>query len=152
MTIMTIISFTILLSLMILSAHTPLSLGCGILLLSMLGTFTIATLKSSWLAMFIFLVYIGGLLILFMYFTATIPNQSMQYQTWWKLTSIIMTLPFCAMWTPLIQSSYTNTIFSLMDSMNTSFYLFLMLTLLLTLIASVKLTQFNRGPLRNFNA
>jgi hypothetical protein len=151
MAIVSLTSLIILIIFIILTANTPLSLGCGILSIALLGSLIIASSSSSWLAIFTFLIYIGGLLVLFIYFTATIPNQRIQQKVWWKLSLISLFIPASIIWLPIINSPTPNKIFYILDSINLTLYLFLILVLLLTLVASVKLTQTNRAPIRKFN-
>lgn len=150
MAIVSLTSIIILIIFIILTANTPLSLGCGILSIALLGSLIIAS-SSSWLAIFTFLIYIGGLLVLFIYFTATIPNQRIQQKIWWKLSLAFLSIPASIIWFPILTSPSYNKIFSILDSINSTLYLFLIIVLLLTLIASVKLTQTNRAPIRKFN-
>nr|YP_009773398.1 NADH dehydrogenase subunit 6 [Hanleyella oldroydi]QIZ12621.1 NADH dehydrogenase subunit 6 [Hanleyella oldroydi] len=52
----------------------PVSLGINILLLALVVSMTSVTQVSSWFGFILVLIYIGGLLVMFAYVTALIPN------------------------------------------------------------------------------
>lgn len=56
-------------------ASSPIVLGVNILMMALLLSCTFACLMRSWFAFLIFLIYVGGILVLFAYFLALGPNQ-----------------------------------------------------------------------------
>nr|YP_537081.1 NADH dehydrogenase subunit 6 [Orbinia latreillii]AAX50143.1 NADH dehydrogenase subunit 6 [Orbinia latreillii] len=152
MTILALSSLITALISSLLFASSPVTLGVWIMLIAIAGSLTIAACTSAWLAMFTFLIYVGGLLVMFAYFTATAPNQIHNFYPMMKFSLIMFTLMSLTFWSPSLLTPPQNEIFLIMDTMNAPFFLFLVLLLLLTLIATVKVTQVNQGPLRKFHA
>jgi len=116
---------------------TPLELGLNILLLALILTWNYANLLSSWYAFLIFLIYVGGILVIFAYFVALVPNQ----QQSWKLKYSLLFIPIRT----------TNFQVSYLYVSHTTPILFLLIVALLTcMIIVVKITLRTKGPLRPF--
>jgi len=108
----------------------------------------------SWIGLIIFLVYIGGLIVIFAYFLAICPNQQIVFK--WKRHGIVtffllrrlltyrgkLTIPS---WR---QEGMSSTI--LYSGKEFSLLVLLALTLFITLVAVVKVVELKRGPLRPF--
>nr|BDQ44205.1 NADH dehydrogenase subunit 6 [Metaphire riukiuensis] len=134
---------------------TPILLGINILILALLLSATLATSLSAWYAFMVYLIYIGGMLVMFAYFLALTPNQQMPTKS--SITYLLMTMA-----TLVAAMIATNTKVSTPNSMyQDSMYLYSMgtvptlvllaLILLLTMVIVVKLTNRSKGPLRPFN-
>jgi NADH-ubiquinone oxidoreductase chain 6 len=131
----------------------PLSLGVVILLTALILALNYSLTLTSWIAFLIFLIYVGGMLVIFAYFVALTPNQQ---------TNEVLLLPSISVFIITIiilissnsaikisQSSIKNTnTFYLPD--NLQLLLILALILLFTIIVVVKLVTNNKGPLRPF--
>nr|YP_009307964.1 NADH dehydrogenase subunit 6 [Typosyllis antoni]AOR87149.1 NADH dehydrogenase subunit 6 [Typosyllis antoni] len=134
----------------------PLPLGMYILSMSLIMTMLMCLTTSSWMAMSVFLIYIGGLLILFSYFLSIQPNQFTTISTF-TLTSLILLLMFKASTTkfylPQMMSfnSHTLSIPFMMFSKNLPFIIIITSILLMILIVVVKITISKSGPLRPFS-
>ena len=63
------------LGLSIVLAFTPLALGLWVLILSISISFLTRLMYSSWFGFILFLIYIGGILVIFAYFVSIQPNQ-----------------------------------------------------------------------------
>lgn len=63
------------------TARSPLALGLWILFMSMLVSVLCRTTFSRWFGFIIFLIYIGGMLVIFAYFAAIQPNQEVNLRT-----------------------------------------------------------------------
>nr|YP_009744334.1 NADH dehydrogenase subunit 6 [Aporrectodea rosea]QIE13189.1 NADH dehydrogenase subunit 6 [Aporrectodea rosea] len=136
-------------------ASTPIILGMNILMMALLLSTTFASFMSSWFAFLIFLIYVGGMLVMFAYFLALTPNQQMtsSNNTAYSLISLLtfITLTYITnIKIPMLSEFYQgNSILYLKNS--APFLILLALILLLTMIIVVKMTTRSKGPLRPFN-
>lgn len=133
-------------------SQSPLTTGLFILFIAIFLANLYAFFISSWFAFLIFLIYIGGILVIFSYFVALTPNQA-------KITfnPLILILPvaiflFVANQTHLTTTFSSHLIFFLYWPRNTTILLLLSLLLLLTIIIIVKITRLFKGPLRPFTS
>nr|AFP16878.1 NADH dehydrogenase subunit 6 [Impressosora ruficollis] len=158
-----IMTINITLSITFLFMNHPLSLG-SILLLQTI-TISIITGKmmiNFWYSYIMFLVMVGGMLILFMYMTSIASNEkfSMSNSTMFMTCSSPMIFFFLKSWilelsNKSMDSEMINktieTSLSMTKFMQQNTYLilmFLMLYLFIALIATVKISSINQGPLR----
>nr|YP_010040754.1 NADH dehydrogenase subunit 6 [Basilepta fulvipes]QOZ40932.1 NADH dehydrogenase subunit 6 [Basilepta fulvipes] len=139
----------------------PLSMGFNILMLTILISLTTGMMNSTfWFSYILFLVLIGGLLILFVYMTSIASNEKFKFSP----TIFMINL------TILMSYLYTNQMDSkmkikdmnyFMDSMNLSMtnlkyfspaltiiLISAMMYLLIALIMIVKITKKEKGPIR----
>lgn len=133
----------------------PLSMGVSILFIALTVAILFSYSISSWIAFLIFLIYIGGMLVIFSYFVSLTPNQTinilsiilMLSSTYIILLSIITLNNIKPEFSPLyiIQSN------SFYLKSNSSILVLLATILLITIIIVVKLTINFKGPLRPFN-
>nr|ALO76446.1 NADH deshydrogenase subunit 6 [Impressosora (Neoeutrapela) sp. EUT01] len=158
-----IMTINIMLSIMFLFMNHPLSLG-SILLLQTI-TISIITGKmmiNFWYSYILFLVMVGGMLILFMYMTSIASNEkfkmsnSTMFMAWsspmifFFLKSWILELSNKSMDSEVINKTIETSL-SMTKFMQQNTYLilmFLMLYLFIALIATVKISSINQGPLR----
>lgn len=135
-------------------ASTPIVLGVNILMISLLLSSTFASFLSSWFAFLIFLIYIGGMLVIFAYFLALTPNQQISNFNILPYSLISITTFSVLTYTtnikiPIFSDPYQgNTI--LYEAKTAPFLIILALILLLTIVIVVKLTRRSKGPLRPF--
>uniref|UniRef100_Q642X0 NADH dehydrogenase subunit 6 n=1 Tax=Clymenella torquata TaxID=292503 RepID=Q642X0_CLYTO len=136
--------------------YTPLSLGLWIILLAMFIAMNISFFISSWFSFITFLIYIGGLLVMFAYFIAIDPNKKINMFDPMILPTVIMTLILFMMknfWLlPVMNMTNSHyTTFQTLLSMNYLPILIMMaITLLIALIAVVKITIRAQGALRPY--
>nr|BDQ43776.1 NADH dehydrogenase subunit 6 [Duplodicodrilus acinctus] len=142
-------------TMMLYLSTTPIMLGINILTMALLLSATLATSMSSWYAFLVFLIYVGGMLVMFAYFLALTPNQQMPVtsnivytlMTFTTLTAVVM-ITQTKIFIP--QVTYQDSTY--LYSMNAAPILILLaLILLLTMVIVVKLTGRSKGPLRPFN-
>lgn len=125
--------------------------------------------KNFWFSYILFLVFIGGILVLFIYVTSLASNEIFSLSI--KYTYVIIIIFFISILIILIIDKnllllYTNleinsivninsyitensiTIYKLYNYPNNLLTIFLMNYLLITLIAVIKITKLHKGPLR----
>nr|YP_010443294.1 NADH dehydrogenase subunit 6 [Anomala russiventris]UTE83822.1 NADH dehydrogenase subunit 6 [Anomala russiventris] len=143
----------------------PLSMGMMLLMQTIIMALTMGFFNINfWYSYILFLIMIGGMLVLFIYMTSVASNEKFQFSI--KLTIFIlfmfMVMMFLiAMMDPYfsdLNSIYTETSSNYKEyNMSFSKYLnypnimimyMMIIYLLITLIAVVKITQIESGPLR----
>nr|YP_010586040.1 NADH dehydrogenase subunit 6 [Apatidelia acuminata]UZZ43776.1 NADH dehydrogenase subunit 6 [Apatidelia acuminata] len=121
---------------------------------------------SFWMSYIMFLVFIGGLLILFIYISSLIPNKNFSLN--YKILTMTLIIMFLIILTMKIFPTFMNNemiqFMNMMSPINeensifiTNFYnvnekfmtFILMNYLLLSLIITTKITSLNSGPMRN---
>uniref|UniRef100_A0AAU8L1G5 NADH dehydrogenase subunit 6 n=1 Tax=Polychaeta sp. TaxID=3061522 RepID=A0AAU8L1G5_9ANNE len=136
---------------------TPLGLGLWILLLALMIASNMMFTMSSWFSFILFLIYIGGLLVMFAYFSAIDPNKKINLMSPLFIPILFMTMLLMMSaklsWsTQLMEFSnqHQYSFPALFFSNSAMFLIIMMLTLLLILISVVKITNRTQGPLRPF--
>nr|AMO27000.1 NADH dehydrogenase subunit 6 [Amynthas sp. 3 LZ-2016] len=142
-------------TMMLYLSTTPIMLGINILVMALLLAATLATSLSSWYAFLVFLIYVGGMLVMFAYFLALSPNQQMPATG--NILYILLTLATLAivatvteMKISIHQETYQDNLF-LYTTTSAPILVMLALILLLTMVIVVKLANRSSGPLRPFN-
>ena len=136
---------------------SPLPIGLWILLISFVFSLLIAFSINSWFSLIFFLVYVGGLLVIFAYFVALSPNQQLSL-----LTPIAFLFPSLLVIILLLYNNFHLTPSSINLSSflpqlliyspsNAPILIRLALLLFFALIAVVKISGRRGGPLRPFN-
>ena len=163
---MTLIFFSttlLTLALIFISITQPLLFGLMIIISVSLIATVVALTLSSWYAYTIFIIFVGGLLVIFAYVSALIPNDlfwpprlSYYIQIFLILTSLSL-LTFKII-TPnfsnlriIMWSSSIKTAANLYFLRNFTLLLLLILVLLFILTLVVKICSIQLGPLRPFN-
>nr|QGZ10028.1 NADH dehydrogenase subunit 6 [Eisenia nordenskioldi pallida] len=135
-------------------ASTPIILGMNILAMALLLSMVFASFISSWFAFLVFLIYVGGMLVMFAYFLALTPNQQItnSSNTIYALLSMVtfgaMTYTINIKIPPVMEFYQGNSLLYLKTT--APFIILLALILLLTMVIVVKLTTLSKGPLRPF--
>nr|WPN85835.1 NADH dehydrogenase subunit 6 [Melinda sp.] len=165
-----LLSFLIIFNLIFMNMKHPLAMGLILLIQTTLVTLISGTMtKSFWFSYILFLVFLGGMLVLFIYVISLASNEMFTFSM--KLTFISM-LIFMMMMMLLIfmdknnllqyqnleiKSMYEMNSFLVENSLslnklynypNNLLTIILMNYLLITLIAIVKITNLFKGPLR----
>nr|BDQ43880.1 NADH dehydrogenase subunit 6 [Metaphire agrestis]BDQ44348.1 NADH dehydrogenase subunit 6 [Metaphire agrestis] len=142
-------------TMMLYLSTTPIMLGINILIMALLLSATLASSMSSWYAFLVFLIYVGGMLVMFAYFLALAPNQQMPTKSniiYMVMTLIILTSVAIITNTKIFIPQEMNQDSAYLYSVSTAPILILLaLILLLTMVIVVKLTNRSGGPLRPFN-
>nr|YP_009755021.1 NADH dehydrogenase subunit 6 [Lepidozona coreanica]QIP53387.1 NADH dehydrogenase subunit 6 [Lepidozona coreanica] len=162
---MMIFSLILSFSFMLLMVNQPLSLGFFILVNSLLLSVSICYQDKPWFGFILFLIYIGGMLVMFAYITALMPNLAFKNMNLWTIF-----LGVLGFWFILLNSVellgipgsnknsesvslgeyYNNLGISLFSVFNINLIVGLAIILLFILICVVKICYFNKGPLRPF--
>nr|YP_010875354.1 NADH dehydrogenase subunit 6 [Nycteribia allotopa]WGW15008.1 NADH dehydrogenase subunit 6 [Nycteribia allotopa] len=123
--------------------------------------------KNSWFSFILFLIFIGALLILFIYITSLTSNKLFNFSYKMMMIPLIFMLIFMMMNKKLYLWNFINSDMFIMEKYNyiNNFYelimlfnfpsnmliLMIMMYLLFTLISIMKITKFNKGPFRLMN-
>nr|YP_010713473.1 NADH dehydrogenase subunit 6 [Barbronia weberi]WDA96174.1 NADH dehydrogenase subunit 6 [Barbronia weberi] len=142
---------------MIMILNTPILLLFMILLMALSLSWLTASMYSAWFSFLIFLIYIGGMMVMFSYFVALSPNQFMKIKTSMMImviTLFMFSIPMMTYPLPSNQLSQNQSFSSLsLYSLYNIPILMLMITmLLLMMVMVVKLSNLSKGPLRPFMA
>lgn len=136
-------------------SSTPLNIGLWIIFSTLIISISITISIQSWFPIILFLIYVGGLLVIFAYFVSIQPNQQLIIIK--IITIIILTfsifIPTSLNYSssPTPESINKQTILELLSIYNIQTLIFLALILFLALVAVVKITKIYIGPLRPFN-
>nr|QLY90152.1 NADH dehydrogenase subunit 6 [Erpobdella testacea] len=151
---MTLSMFLFVLSLMSMIMNTPVLLLFNILMMALTISWLTGILFSSWYSFLIFLIYIGGMMVMFSYFVALSPNQYMKIKS--VITIMMMTMLMVS-----IPTYFSNNLFQLNNTMKfdslylynptlMSILLFMIMMLLMMMLIVVKMVSTSKGPLRPF--
>lgn len=151
---MTLILFnTTLITLVIscLTAVSPINLGVIIIITAIIVATITAIISTSWFGFITFIIYVGGILVIFAYFAALQPNQPVIRWSW-LLTPLIILIIIAANINNTPPIHYINNLSTteLYNLSNLTIPLLLALTLFLALIIVVKVSHADEGPLRPF--
>nr|YP_010527035.1 NADH dehydrogenase subunit 6 [Acosmeryx castanea]UXR12372.1 NADH dehydrogenase subunit 6 [Acosmeryx castanea]WMQ52793.1 NADH dehydrogenase subunit 6 [Acosmeryx castanea]WMQ78068.1 NADH dehydrogenase subunit 6 [Acosmeryx castanea] len=171
---MTLSMFICMLSMMMYSLTHPLSMGMLILIQTLLTCLLSGMLiKTYWFSYILFLTFLGGLLVLFIYVSSIASNEMFSFSNNNKIM-FIMTLTMILMiqfffnknlnWMNLINNSEMNNFMNFMffnnenkinlnklyNNNSSMLMSLLIIYLFITLIAIVKITNIFFGPLRMF--
>nr|AWU48996.1 NADH dehydrogenase subunit 6 [Mesohomotoma hibisci] len=136
----------------------PFTLSFLILIQTILITsFTRILCNSSWISLTLFLIMVGGLMIIFMYTTSICSNQRFSNQM--SLSNyfyMVFMLPVLMVQNNfLFKTDYINInnfmhkeFYKLFSSVNIWSSMFMFLYLMLTLLVMIKLMNFSMGPMR----
>nr|ATD53009.1 NADH dehydrogenase subunit 6 [Psammotettix sp. EMHAU-2015-Zz053036] len=138
---------------------TPMSMGILLLTQTMISTLILSkVLKSSWMSMVIFLMFVGGLLILFMYMSSIASNEKFSPNlSMYFFMMIMIMLPMEELLTENINMDnlllYSNNeSISLMKIYNKKTFMITMVMFMymfLTMIVVTKIIKIHKGPLRS---
>ena len=151
MTLLITCSLSILVASSLILMLAPISLGFWILSLALLISLTIAISSFAWFSLIIFLIYIGGILVIFAYFAALQPNQQMTL----KWSPIVAPLALIVLLkidkgSILIFISNPAKIYILFSFINIPILILMASILFLALVAVVKISINLKSPLRPY--
>nr|ATD53022.1 NADH dehydrogenase subunit 6 [Deltocephalinae sp. EMHAU-2015-Zz052318] len=141
----------------ILFMKTPMSMGSLLLTQTFLSTILLTKmLPSSWMPLIMFLMLVGGLLILFMYMSSIASNEKFMMNSKFIIMMVILIIPIEELvFNSLSMETLSSTIFTESITMNKIFNMGGMMVtilmfcyLLLTMIAVTIIIKIFKGPLR----
>nr|ALO76321.1 NADH deshydrogenase subunit 6 [Omalisus fontisbellaquei] len=149
-------------SMVFMMLNHPLSMGMILLMQTTLISLVTGLMSNHfWFSYIMFLIMIGGMLILFIYMTSIASNEKFNFSP--KIMSIIIIICTSMMMIYLIKdpynyyymntinpSNYTNEMMlnKYLNFPSNLVFTSMMIYLLMTMIAVVKITKINYGPLR----
>nr|ARH54257.1 NADH dehydrogenase subunit 6 [Cucujus haematodes] len=157
------ISLSMTLTFLFLFMNHPLSFGIILLLQTILISLISGYISSNfWYSYILFLIMVGGMLVLFIYMTSIASNEKFKFSSkLFMMTALYpVTLILISMDKFFINYNNSNELIN-MENLNFSFsmnkymnwptnmlYLMMIIYLFITLIAVVKITNIKYGPLR----
>lgn len=155
MIIIIILCLTTSIFLILTKINNPIQITLIIIFIALIVASIFCRTLSSWYAFLIFLIYVGGILVIFAYFTASSPNQ--QYTRIKKITKrILIFIPITLGIIITINNfinivpSKSNQLIRIFTSHNIYTLIIITLVLLITIVIVVKLCSRSKGPLRTF--
>nr|ARH54530.1 NADH dehydrogenase subunit 6 [Ocypus ophthalmicus] len=161
---MMMMTFILMLSILFIFLSHPLSMGIILLIQTILVSLVSGLLNINfWFSYILFLIMIGGMLVLFIYMTSIASNEKFLFSNWLFLFIIFMMImsiiSFLFMDNLLLNMINYSEKFNLNNNFNmnlnkflnypSNIILFMMIIyLFITLIAVVKITDIKFGPLR----
>ena len=134
--------------------RSVLIMGVYALIISIVVSIVISLFLGSWFGIIVFLIYVGGLLVIFAYFLAICPNQIVDVKRSLVTTRVFFFMGLILMGTmaPYVLMSVIvpTQLMVLYEPVNAGILVLLGLFLLLTLVSVVKVVQLKQGPLRPF--
>nr|YP_010272391.1 NADH dehydrogenase subunit 6 [Phlogothamnus polymaculatus]UKE80388.1 NADH dehydrogenase subunit 6 [Phlogothamnus polymaculatus] len=155
---MLIIKMMMLISTSISFLKTPMSMGVMLLMQTMLSTIILAKMmSSSWMSMIIFLMLIGGLLILFMYMSSIASNEKFKPNISMMIMLLSIAIPLEEMMSTIqlndtqenLMGIETFTLTKIYNMKTMMITIMMFLYLLLAMIAVTKIIKIYKGPLRS---
>nr|ACR00053.1 NADH dehydrogenase subunit 6 [Auchenoplax crinita] len=133
---------------------SPLLMGLWVLAVAMGLSLWIGLNVMSWFGLILFLVYIGGMLVMFIYFVAITPNQRHENSVFYALMGVILIL-FISLMKLILGMEFGKCVSfgsELMMFTNSQGVILILIFFLLfiSLIIVVKVTQRVCGPFRPF--
>lgn len=153
MILRTILCLTTSLFLSLPKINNPITITLIIVLIALITASIFCITLSSWYAFLIFLIYVGGILVIFAYFTATSPNQQhMRNKRIIKtvLFILLITIPLTALNNQTLVTTKSHQLIRLYTSHNIYTLILITIILLITIVIVVKLSSRSKGPLRTF--
>nr|UGY85186.1 NADH dehydrogenase subunit 6 [Pseudoglomeris magnifica] len=160
-----LINISMMLSLLFMQMNYPMALGL-ILLIQTVVISTVTGMMSQffWFSYTLFLVFLGGMLILFIYVTSLVSNETISMSTMMIMINFIMFLLLMLMnssWLNMINLESLNflmmnnelplLLIKIYNQPSGIITIMLAMYLFITLIAVVKITSISKGPLRQMN-
>lgn len=133
------------------TAVSPINLGVLILRGAFFIAISMSLVFSRWFGFITFIIYVGGILVIFAYFAALQPNQHITNWSWLHapmIFSIILISSFN--YNSLNISIDTFKIYNIYSAYNLAVPISIALILFLALIIVVKTAHADKGPLRPF--
>nr|YP_007624878.1 NADH dehydrogenase subunit 6 [Perinereis nuntia]AFU81099.1 NADH dehydrogenase subunit 6 [Perinereis nuntia] len=151
MTLLMINSIIVTLFISCLSAVSPINLGVLVLLVALSVAAALSLMSTGWFGLITFIIYVGGMLVMFAYFAALQPNQFITSWSWILIPSFLISIIFI-MWSfsSMNWLPHSPNISQIYSVTNLILPILMALILFLALIMVVKTSRADEGPLRPF--
>nr|BAJ24566.1 NADH dehydrogenase subunit 6 [Neohirasea japonica] len=151
-----LLTMNMLLNMMFLIMKHPLSMGLLIIMQTIIiSMITGMMYKTFWFSYILFLMYIGGMMVLFIYMTSlmpnmmfTISNKNIIIMMLIMMTMIIMNKNYNTMNIDMMTNSYNMILTKMYNKPVNLSIIMLASYLLFTMITVFKIMEYNKGPLR----
>nr|YP_009727754.1 NADH dehydrogenase subunit 6 [Rhinoestrus usbekistanicus]QHX99787.1 NADH dehydrogenase subunit 6 [Rhinoestrus usbekistanicus] len=165
-----LMSLLLLFNFIFMTMNHPLAMGLTLLIqTTLISLMTGMFMKTYWFSYMLFLVFLGGMLVLFIYVTSLASNEMFSFSTKLMLFSLSILIPLMLMMLLMDKNNFhqiinneMNSIYQMISYISENSLLLnklynyptnmltmnLMIYLLITLIAVVKITKLSKGPLR----
>ena len=152
MTLLIINSIIITLFISCLRTISPISLGATVLSIAIFVAIDVRLVSTRWFGFITFIIYVGGILVIFAYFAALQPNQHITNWAWIVIPSTLAIVLYTTI-NPLSihWATHKLTTTQLYQTNNYIIPLLIALILFLALIIVVKTARADEGPLRPFS-
>nr|QKX48635.1 NADH dehydrogenase subunit 6 [Allacma fusca] len=146
---------SVMLSTLVLGVTTPMMLALLILLQALiLCLILFFLLKTSWFSYILFLIFLGGLMIIFSYMCSLASNEKMEIKinTPRTLFMVMLSIMLSMLWSEehmILSNESQENIFKMISPLTLTPSVISMIYLLLTLIVIVKITNKKMGALRS---
>nr|WID87039.1 NADH dehydrogenase subunit 6 [Carausius sp.] len=136
----------------------PLSMGLTIIMQTIIISMMMNMMsKSAWFLLILFLMYVGGMMVLFIYVTSLIPN--MMFSLKLKKIALMMLIMSTTIMMEKKMFTMNNDMINIKNTMLMKMYsspfnimiIMMALYLLFTMITVFKITELKKGPLRMMN-
>nr|QWK39732.1 NADH dehydrogenase subunit 6 [Omorgus chinensis]UFR81811.1 NADH dehydrogenase subunit 6 [Trogidae sp.] len=161
-------SMTFIMSMMFMFLSHPLTMGLTLLMQTITVSLLVGFLNYNfWFSYILFLIMIGGMLVLFIYMTSVASNEKFKYSSKLLISLMIFIISLGMIYAMMdymyvninnfmIENLPENTMFSLslhkfMNYPGNIIAFMLIIYLFITLVAIVKITNLKYGPLRSSN-
>nr|ATD52996.1 NADH dehydrogenase subunit 6 [Cicadula sp. EMHAU-2015-Zz052713] len=153
----TLLKMMLSISSMMFTLKTPMSMGMLLMTQTILSTILLSKIMScSWMPMIIFLMMIGGLLILFMYMSSIASNEKFSFNIYYMILILIIITPVEEMFMETnineklinLNPSESITLMKIYNKKTFIITLLLFLYLFLAMITVTFIVKMHKGPLR----
>ncbi|YP_009370132.1 NADH dehydrogenase subunit 6 (mitochondrion) [Macrosteles quadrilineatus] len=154
---LTIMKIMLMIPSMTLFMKTPMSMGVMLLMQTIMATMlTSKIMLSSWISMVMFLMLVGGLLILFMYMSSIASNEKFKMNYKMFMLFIIMFVPTEELMSEIqineneiyMSKNEMLTFMKMYNKKTMMITIMVFIYMLLTMIIVTKIVKINKGPLR----
>lgn len=130
---------------------SPVRLGATILCTAVFVALRLTFISTGWFGLITFIIYVGGILVMFAYFAALQPNQQITNWRWILIPSLFIIISYTSFQpSPIIWKLITPNTAHIYSTPNIILPIIIALILFLALIIVVKTSRANEGPLRPF--
>nr|YP_010882177.1 NADH dehydrogenase subunit 6 [Phraortes lianzhouensis]WID87091.1 NADH dehydrogenase subunit 6 [Phraortes lianzhouensis] len=154
-------SINMMMNMMFLMMKHPLSMGITIIIQTTIISMSTGMLyKSFWYSYILFLMYIGGMMVLFMYMTSLVPNKMFVMSLKKMMMMLLLMIITISMFKIMkMNMNFDMEMMEIKPNMLTKMYsnpsniltIMMSMYLFFTMITAFKITEMKKGPLQMMN-